>query len=234
VSELLSISGLDQYYGGSHILRGVELDVPEGGVIALIGRNGVGKTTLLKVITGLLAARRGQLRFAGRDLAPLPPEQRARLGIGYVPQGRMIFPLLSVEENLRLALAGRSDGAREVPGLVYTQFPVLAEMRRRRGGDLSGGQQQQLAIARALVQSPRLLLLDEPCEGIQPSVVQEIALSIARLRAELGIAVLVVEQRLGFVRSVADSFYIMERGSVRARGPIAELDDGTVERYLSV
>lgn len=231
---MLKIRGVNQYYGGSHILRDVSVDLAQGSVTALIGRNGVGKTTLLNVITGQLTPRTGSLEIAGESLLGLAPERRAQLGIGYVPQGRMIFPALTVEENLRLALAARRDRVRRIPEAVYELFPVLASMRRRRGGDLSGGQQQQLAIGRALVQNPRLLLLDEPCEGIQPSIIDAIGEAVGRLNRELGITVLLVEQRLGFVRACADRFLIMERGSIRSQGAIDALDEPLIERYLAV
>lgn len=231
---MLRVEALDQFYGGSHILRDVHLEVPSGACTALMGRNGVGKTTLLNCIMGWLPVRSGSVRFAEREIAGLGTEARARAGIAYVPQGRMIFPLLTVEENLSIGLgAGRAPGGR-VPELVYELFPVLKAMRHRRGGDLSGGQQQQLAIGRALVLRPELLILDEPCEGIQPNVVHQIADVICRLNSELGLTVLIVEQRLPFVRRVADRFCIMERGHVVAADRVRLLDDALVARYLTV
>jgi urea transport system ATP-binding protein len=199
-----------------------------------MGRNGVGKTTLLKCIMGLLPIRSGSVALDGADLGRLPAERRAGLGIGYVPQGRQIFPLLTVEENLQVALPARRDRVRSIPESVYRLFPVLKEMRRRRGGDLSGGQQQQLAIGRALVLDPSVLILDEPTEGIQPNIVQEIGDIVRQLNAELGLTVLLVEQKLPFARRVADGFCLMDRGRAVAKGPIAELDEGLVREYLTV
>lgn len=230
--SLLELTGIQQYYGGSHILREVSLTVPAGSCTCLMGRNGVGKTTLLKVIMGLVAARAGQVVFAGRDLTRADTRERARLGIGYVPQGREIFPRLTVEENLRVGLGIRR--ARTLPARIFELFPVLREMLGRRGGDLSGGQQQQLAIARALVLEPKLLILDEPCEGIQPNIVRDIGDVLTRLRRETGLAVLLVEQKLPFARRVADRFYLLERGSVVADGGIDALSEELVQRHLVV
>jgi urea transport system ATP-binding protein len=233
VSEaLLELTGIQQYYGQSHILREVSVQVPAGSCTCLMGRNGVGKTTLLKVIMGLLPARAGSIRFAGQDLSRADTRERARIGIGYVPQGREIFARLTVEENLRVSLGIR--GARTLPQRIYELFPVLREMLHRRGGDLSGGQQQQLAIARALVLEPKLLILDEPCEGIQPNIVRDIGDVLTRLRQETGLAVLLVEQKLPFARRVADRFYLLERGSVVADGGIADLSEDLVQRHLVV
>jgi len=233
VSEaLLELTGIQQYYGGSHILREVSVQVPAGSCTCLMGRNGVGKTTLLKVIMGLLPARAGSIRFAGQDLSRADTRERARLGIGYVPQGREIFARLTVEENLRVSLGIRR--AKALPQRIYELFPVLREMLHRRGGDLSGGQQQQLAIARALVLEPKLLILDEPCEGIQPNIVRDIGDVLTRLRQETGLAVLLVEQKLPFARRVADRFYLLERGSVVADGGIADLSEDLVQRHLVV
>ena len=219
--SLLELTGIQQYYGQSHILREVSLTVPAGACTCLMGRNGVGKTTLLKVIMGLLPARAGQVVFAGQDLTRADTRERARLGIGYVPQGREIFPRLTVEENLRVSLGIRR--AKALPERIFELFPVLRDMLHRRGGDLSGGQQQQLAIARALVLEPKLLILDEPCEGIQPNIVRDIGDVLTRLRQESGLAVLLVEQKLPFARRVADRFFLLERGSVVADGGIDEL-----------
>lgn len=229
---LLELTGIQQYYGGSHILREVSVQVPAGSCTCLMGRNGVGKTTLLKVIMGLLPARAGSIRFAGQDLSRADTRERARLGIGYVPQGREIFARLTVEENLRVSLGIRR--AKALPQRIYELFPVLREMLHRRGGDLSGGQQQQLAIARALVLEPKLLILDEPCEGIQPNIVRDIGDVLTRLRQETGLAVLLVEQKLPFARRVADRFYLLERGSVVADGGIADLSEDLVQRHLVV
>jgi len=231
---MIQISGVNQYYRQSHILRDVELTTRPGGCTCVMGRNGVGKTTLLKCIMGLLPIRNGSIRLGDRDITRLSPEARARAGIGYVPQGREIFPELTVEENLRVSLGARADRARQIPASIYELFPVLKEMRGRRGGDLSGGQQQQLAIGRALVLDPKLLILDEPGEGIQPNIVRQIGDVIRTLNAELGISVLLVEQKLPFARRVADDFHVMEKGSVVAQGPIADLSDELVREYLSV
>ncbi len=230
--SLLELSGIQQYYGQSHILREVAIDVPAGSCTCLMGRNGVGKTTLLKVIMGLLPTRAGRIVFGGQDLTRADTRERARIGIGYVPQGREIFPRLTVEENLRVSLGIRR--ARALPERIYELFPVLREMLHRRGGDLSGGQQQQLAIARALVLEPKLLILDEPCEGIQPNIVRDIGDVLTRLRQESGLAVLLVEQKLPFARRVADRFYLLERGSVVAAGAIDALSEELVQRHLVV
>jgi urea transport system ATP-binding protein len=231
---MLRIQGLNQFYGQSHILWDLDLEVPTGTCTCLMGRNGVGKTTLLKCLMGLLPIRGGEILLAGRPINRLPTEARARAGLGYVPQGREIFPLLTVEENLKVALGARADRARRIPARIFELFPVLDEMRARRGGDLSGGQQQQLAIGRALVLEPRLLILDEPTEGIQPNIVHEIGEVIRRLNAEEGLTVLLVEQKLPFARRVADAFAIMEKGSVMASGDMAGLDDELIRQYLSV
>jgi len=232
--SLLAVSSLNQYYGGSHTLWDLTVDVPTGSRTCLMGRNGMGKTTLLKCIMGLLPAVSGQVLFEGQDLSALPVEDRARLGIGYVPQGREIFPQLTVEENLRIGLAVRKDRARTIPEHVLSLFPVLARMFRRRGGDLSGGQQQQLAIARALVLDPRLLILDEPTEGIQPNLVHEIGDVLLRLNRDTGLTVLVVEQKLPFARRIASEFRVLEKGRCAASGPIAALTDEVVHKHLSV
>lgn len=231
---MLTIKNINQYYGQSHILWDLSLNIKQGTCGCLIGRNGVGKTTLLKCITGLLPVRDGSIQLNGYDINKLSTENRARGGIGFVPQGREIFPLLTVEENLKISLGARKDKSRFIPGLIYELFPVLKEMKHRRGGDLSGGQQQQLAIGRALVLDPKLLILDEPTEGIQPNVVRDIGEVIRKLNRELGLTVLLVEQKLPFARRVADDFFIMEKGSVVANGPIANLNDDLVQRYLSV
>ena len=231
---MIQIEQLNQYYGESHILWDVSLVIPAGSCTCLMGRNGVGKTTLLKTIMGILPAASGSLRFEDLELTSRPAELRARLGIGYVPQGREIFPQLTVEENLRIGLPARRDGRRAIPDMVFDFFPVLQQMLGRRGGDLSGGQQQQLAIGRALVLDPKLLILDEPTEGIQPNIVQEIGDILLRLNHEQGLTILLVEQKLPFARRVADAFAVMEKGSVVAEGPIAGLTDEIVRRHLSV
>ncbi|WP_339844574.1 urea ABC transporter ATP-binding subunit UrtE [uncultured Halopseudomonas sp.] len=231
---MLRIESINQLYNQSHILWDLNLEIREGTCGCLLGRNGVGKTTLLKCITGLLPVRDGQILLNGQDITRMSTENRARAGIGYVPQGREIFPLLTVEENLKISLGARGDGARQIPEQIYQLFPVLKEMKSRRGGDLSGGQQQQLAIGRALVLDPKLLILDEPTEGIQPNIVRDIGEVIRKLNREMGLTVLLVEQKLPFARRTADDFFIMERGRVMADGPIADLSDELVQQYLTV
>jgi len=229
--SVLAIKGLNQFYGGSHTLWDVDLDVPAGSRTCLMGRNGMGKTTLLKCVMGLLPATSGEILFDGRDLRGLPAETRARLGIGYVPQGREIFPQLTVEENLRLGLT--ASGKRDIPKKVFELFPVLKKMMGRRGGDLSGGQQQQLAIGRALGSDPSVLILDEPTEGIQPNIVHEIGDIIIGLAKE-GLAVLLVEQKLPFARRVGNIFCIMDRGRTVAEGKMPDLNDDLVRQHLVV
>ncbi len=231
---MLKIEGLNQYYGQSHTLWDLDLDVPEGECTVLMGRNGVGKTTLLKCIMGLLPVKSGSLDYSGNDLKRASAEQRAPLGIGYVPQGRQIFPLLSVEENLLIGLPARRDKVNKVPDFIYEMFPVLKEMLGRRGGDLSGGQQQQLAIGRALVTDPKLLILDEPTEGIQPNIVADIGSIVRKLNREMGLTVLLVEQKLPFARKVADRFCLLDRGRVMATGAMPELSDDLIQQYLTV
>jgi urea transport system ATP-binding protein len=231
---VLEILGLNQFYGGSHTLWDVDLSVPAGSRTCLMGRNGTGKTTLLKCVMGLLPAASGTILFDGQDLARMPAEARARLGIGYVPQGREIFPQLTVEENLRVGLGIRKNGPRTIPERVFQLFPALKSMLRRRGGDLSGGQQQQLAIGRALVLEPKLLILDEPTEGIQPNIVHEIGDVILSLNGESGVTVLLVEQKLPFARRVASEFHVLDKGRCVARGPIGRLTDEVVHAHLSV
>ena len=230
---MLSVHGLNQYYGGSHTLRDVGFDVPAGACTALLGRNGVGKTTLLKCLMGVLPVRSGKIGFAGTSIANLPPYARAALGIGYVPQGRDIFPRLSVQENLQMGLASKKSGAR-VPDFVFDMFPVLKQMLNRRGGDLSGGQQQQLAIGRALAMRPRLLILDEPTEGIQPSIIKDIERAIRSLVAAGDIAILLVEQYYDFAKSLADHYVVLSRGEVVARGLGADMDRDNVHAHLAV
>ena len=235
--SLLDVRGLDQSYGGSRTLWGVDLAVAAGTRLCLMGRNGMGKTTLLKCIMGLVPVQSGVVRFDGADLLARPPESRARLGIGYVPQGREIFPQLTVEENLRIGLGSRRAGGGRrggVPDRVFELFPVLKRMLRRRGGDLSGGQQQQLAVGRALVLEPKLLILDEPTEGIQPNIVREIGDIIVRLNREAGVTVLLVEQKLPFARRVASEFRILDKGRSVVGGPIDDLSDDVVRRHLTV
>ncbi len=210
------------------------MTIPQGGRVCLMGRNGVGKTTLLKAIMGLLPVKSGEIIFEGQDITRKPAESRAPLGVGYVPQGREIFSQLSVEENLRVGLPVRKDKAKEVPEFIFELFPVLKEMLHRRGGDLSGGQQQQLAIGRALVIDPKILILDEPTEGIQPNIVREIGDIIVRLNEELGLTVLLVEQKLPFARKIGKSFCILDKGRHVASGDMGDLDDDLVAQYLSV
>ncbi|MGY8871515.1 MAG: urea ABC transporter ATP-binding subunit UrtE [Pseudomonadales bacterium] len=231
---MLKINGLNQYYGQSHTLWDVDLHIPEGQCTVLMGRNGVGKTTLLQCIMGHQAVKSGSMILDGGDLLKTSVEQRPRLGVGYVPQGRQIFPLLSVEENLQVGLPVRTRNDRKIPEYIFELFPVLAEMMHRRGGDLSGGQQQQLAIGRALVVNPKLLILDEPTEGIQPNVVTEIGDIIRKLNREMGLTVLLVEQKLPFARKVGDRFCILDRGRHVAEGEMETLDDKLVAQYLTV
>jgi urea transport system ATP-binding protein len=239
---MLDVHGIHQFYGESHTLWDSHLTVPDAGCTCLMGRNGVGKTTLLKSIMGILPVRSGRIRLGDLDLTDRRPEMRARLGIGYVPQGREIFSQMTVEENLRVGLparAGReaSPDKRTQDGVferVFELFPVLKKMLGRRGGDLSGGQQQQLAIGRALMVAPKLLILDEPTEGIQPNVVHDIGDVIMRLNREDGIAVLLVEQKLPFARRVARDFCMMDRGRTVAEGPMDELSNELVRQHLTV
>jgi len=231
---VLSIKGLNQFYGGSHTLWDVDLEVPAGARMCLMGRNGMGKTTLLKCIMGLHPSSSGAINFYGTDLLKCPAEQRARMGIGFVPQGREIFSHLTVEENLRVGLGMRKNGPRAIPDRIFDLFPILKQMLGRRGGDLSGGQQQQLAIGRALVLEPKLLILDEPTEGIQPNIVHEIGDIVLRLNREQGLTVLLVEQKLPFARRVASEFCILDKGRHVAAGPISDLTDDVVQAHLSV
>lgn len=230
---MLAVNGIDVFYGESRILTRLSLAAGEGQVVCVMGRNGVGKTTLLKTIMGLLQPRRGGIVFDGRDITRLTPYERARLGIGYVPQGREIFPTLSVRENLVLG-ARRKRPAPESLDYVLSLFPALAKMLGKRGGDLSGGQQQQLALARALISNPKLLLLDEPTEGIQPSIVQEIEAVLYRIKQEGGRAILLVEQYLEFARAICDRFYVMDRGAVAVEGRGEEFRMDEVKSLLSV
>jgi urea transport system ATP-binding protein len=231
---VLTISGVNQYYGGSHILWDVTLGIADGSRTCLLGRNGMGKTTLLKCIMGLLPVTCGQMTFADTNLLTVPAHGRARLGIGYVPQGREIFSRLTVEENLRVGVGVRDRRAQSIPGHIFDLFPVLKRMRRRLGGDLSGGQQQQLAIARALVLEPKLLILDEPTEGIQPNLVHEIGEVLVKLNKSAGITLLFVEQQLRFARRIASDFFILEKGRSVAGGTISELTDAVIHEHLSV
>jgi urea transport system ATP-binding protein len=236
---MLQVAGLNVYYGESHILRDVDLSVPAGKMVCLIGRNGVGKTTLLKTVMGLLNPRSGTITFAGNLINSKSPDKRARSGIGYVPQGREIIPRLTVKENLLLGLEARSRQEKRlthnqaIPDEIFELFPVLKSMLSRMGGDLSGGQQQQLAIARALMGKPQLLVLDEPTEGIQPSIILEIEAAVRGIIAATGISVLLVEQHLHFVRQ-ADWYYAMQKGGIVASGATSELSNEIIQRFLAV
>jgi urea transport system ATP-binding protein len=229
---MLAVEGINQYYGGSHILRDVNLEVMPGKITTLLGRNGVGKTTLLKCLMGVVPMRSGRILWDGAPVQGLPSFARVARGFAYVPQGREIFPRLTVEENLEVGAASRESGS--IPEDIFTLFPVLKSMKRRRGGDLSGGQQQQLAIGRALMSQPKLLILDEPTEGIQPSIIQEIGRVIRKLAAERGIAVLLVEQYYDFAKALADTFAVMARGEVIASGPGSEMDARNVQSLIAV
>lgn len=230
---MLTIENLNQAYGGSHILRGLSFAVKTGEVTTLLGRNGVGKTTLLKSLMGLVKTKSGSITFDGQDITHLPPHERVRAGIGYVPQGREIFPRLTVEENLLMGLATKPGGTK-IPQRIFEMFPVLKQMMHRRGGDLSGGQQQQLAIGRALAMGPKLLILDEPTEGIQPSIIKDIERAI-RLLAETGeMAILLVEQYYDFAESLADQYLLMERGEFIMRGCGETMPQDGVREALAV
>ena len=231
---MLKVENLNQFYGESHTLWDVNLNVLTGSCTCLMGRNGVGKTTLLKSIMGLLPVESGSINLDGDELAGKPAELRAHKGIGYVPQGREIFTQLSVEENLRVGLLARGDGLKEIPDFVFEIFPVLKQMLNRRGGDLSGGQQQQLAIGRALTLDPKLLILDEPTEGIQPNIVHEIGDIIIRLNKEKGLTILLVEQKLPFARRVAQNFCILDKGRSVAADEMENLGEEIINRHLTV
>lgn len=236
-AEKLEIQGLTLHYGASQALRGVSLSVEAGRVTTVLGRNGVGKTSLLRGVVGRHPVSGGSLRWRGEDIAHLTPADRARRGIAYVPQGREIFPLLSVRENLETGFAVLPRGARKIPDAVFELFPVLLEMMNRRGGDLSGGQQQQLAIGRAMVMQPRLLVLDEPTEGIQPSIIKDIGRAITWLRGQAGMAILLVEQYFDFARELADDFAVLDRGEVVMAGARADMDgtrEAELRRWLTV
>ncbi len=231
---MLTLDGIDVFYGAAQALRGVSLTAKQGEVTCVLGRNGVGKSTLLRAICGQQPIRAGHMHWGDIDLAPLQPFERARAGIGYVPQGREIFPLLSVKENLETGYAPLKRGDRNIPAVIFELFPVLRTMLRRRGGDLSGGQQQQLAIARALVMRPKLLVLDEPTEGIQPSVIKDIGRAIDYLRQQGDMAIVLVEQYFEFARDLADSYAVMDRGQIVLSGTRAEMVEADVRRRLAV
>lgn len=231
---MLQLAEIDSFYGRSHVLHGLSLDVAEGEVTSIVGRNGTGKTTLLKTIMALTDGARGRIVFDGIDLADEPTHRRAAAGIAYVPQGREIIPDFTIRENILMGCFARRDGKRAIPELVPELFPYLMANLDRPGGVLSGGQQQQLAIARALAADPKILLLDEPNEGIQPSIVEEIEKIIVRLNREIGMTVVLVEQNIGFVRAASHRFAMLEKGRVVASGPIDALTDTLVHRHMAV
>jgi len=234
MSTALSIKAIDLHYGAAQALRGVSIECKPGRITAVLGRNGVGKSSTLRAITGINSISAGEIVFSDEVLRKAPPYKRARMGLAYVPQGREIFPLLTVKENLETGYAGLKRSERTIPPFIFELFPVLKSMLGRRGGDLSGGQQQQLAIGRALVTRPKVLVLDEPTEGIQPSIIKDIGRALQFLRDDLGLTILLVEQYLDFCREIADDIYIMDRGEILHTGPASDLDRPDVRRYLMV
>ncbi|KKB12834.1 urea ABC transporter ATP-binding protein [Devosia geojensis] len=234
MTTALSIDAIDLHYGAAQALKGVTIECPPGRITAVLGRNGVGKSSTLRAITGINQISAGAIVFGEATLKKLPPYRRARMGLGYVPQGREIFPLLTVRENLETGYAGLPRAERNIPDYIFELFPVLKTMLSRRGGDLSGGQQQQLAIGRALVTRPKVLVLDEPTEGIQPSIIKDIGRALQFLRDEKGMTILLVEQYLDFCRQIADDIYVMDRGEIRHSGPASDLDQPDVRRHLMV
>lgn len=234
MSSTLSIKSADLYYGAAQALYGITIECKPGRITAVLGRNGVGKSSTLRAVTGINNVAAGEIVFDDEVLRRSPPYRRARMGIGYVPQGREIFPLLTVRENLETGYAGLKYADRNIPEFIYDLFPVLKSMLNRRGGDLSGGQQQQLAIGRALVTRPKVLVLDEPTEGIQPSIIKDIGRALQYLRDQKGMTILLVEQYLDFCREIADDIYIMDRGQIMHWGPAADLDLPEVRRHLMV
>ncbi|MEJ6077526.1 urea ABC transporter ATP-binding subunit UrtE [Vibrio sp. 1-Bac 57] len=231
---MIELTAVNQKYGGTQILWDLDLKIKKGSRTCIMGRNGVGKTTLLKTIMGLLPISSGNLVINDKDMSKSSVEQRPEIGVGYVPQGRHIFPQLTVEENLKISLNCSRQKSKTIPNHIFKLFPVLEEMLHRRGGDLSGGQQQQLAIGRALVLNPDILILDEPNEGIQPNIVQLIRDVLLKLNKEQGMTIILVEQKLPFARAVGENFHLMEKGQVIASGPMDELDDELVSKYLAV
>lgn len=232
---MLEVTQLNQYYGSSHTLRGISLSVSRGECLALLGRNGVGKTTLLKCLMGVLPVAGGSVTLEGREITKLAPHQRAQLGMAYVPQGREIFSRMTVEENMLMGMACKAGReASRIKPEIFELFPVLKEMLQRRGGDLSGGQQQQLAIARALLAEPKLIIFDEPTEGIQPSIIKDIGRVIALLRQRGDIGIILCEQYFDFALELADQFVVLSRGEVAAAGPQSEMDTEQVRRHLAV
>lgn len=231
---MIAINKVSQHYGGTQILWDLDLDIKQGSCTCIMGRNGVGKTTLLKALMGLLPVTSGSIEFEGQAIQGRPADARAHMGIGYVPQGRHIFPLMTVEENLRTGLPCRKEKTKDIPDKIYQLFPVLKDMKSRLGGDLSGGQQQQLAIGRALVIDPKVLILDEPNEGIQPNIVKQIGDVILKLNQEDGLTVILVEQKLGFARRVGEEFRLMEKGRVVASDKMANLNDDLIKQHLAV
>lgn len=230
----LNAANIDLHYGAAQALRNVSVTAQSGKITAVLGRNGVGKSSLLRAITGIHLPSAGEVTIGGAPLRRLPPYARARMGLGYVPQGREIFPLLTVRENLQTGYAGLSRSERGFPDFLFTLFPVLKDMLARRGGDLSGGQQQQLAIGRALVTRPNILVLDEPTEGIQPSIIKDIGRALQFLRDEMGMTILLVEQYLDFCRELADQIYVMDRGEILHSGPASDLDKDEIKKHLTV
>jgi urea transport system ATP-binding protein len=234
MAAMLNVENVDLHYGAAQALRSVSLDVPEGQVTCVLGRNGVGKTSLLKAIVGQMPVTLGKVVWNGDEITSRAPEERARAGVAYVPQGREIFPLLTVRENLQTGLFVLPRAERSIPDEIFELFPVLKDMLSRRGGDLSGGQQQQLAIARALAMRPKLLILDEPTEGIQPSIIKDIERVIALLRERGGMAILLVEQYFDFARALADTFAVMDRGEVIMAGVMADADEAEILKHMTI
>ena len=231
---MLAINALNFYYGNVQTLYDVSMVMKPGAITAIMGRNGVGKTTLIRNIAGLASSQSGSIALQGEEIVKLPPNKRAKAGIGLVPQGRQIFPKLTVEENLLIGLQARTDGVKKIPSEIYETFPILSQFRSRRGGDLSGGQQQQLAIARALVGDPKVLLLDEPTEGIQPNIIQMIGQVLQKLAKTRNMTIVLVEQYLDFVREITQDFYVLNRGRVVAAGETKDLSEDVITQHLKV